>query len=104
MSETLDLGLLGRRVEITQNEVHDVLRRVIALAGRFDSHETRMGSLEGRMAAIESRMASLEGRMSVMESRLDHLADRMSKLEEQNAVALFILRKLAAQSGIEVPT
>jgi chromosome segregation ATPase len=96
MSETLDLGLLGRRVEIIQNEVHDILRRMIALGERFTAQE-------GRTEAIEKRMTALEGRMVTFEDRLDDLADRMAKLEEQNAVGLFILRKLAAAQGIEVP-
>jgi hypothetical protein len=96
MSETLDLGLLGRRVEIIGNETHDVLRRVIMLGDRFTAQESRMAAVEGRMDAVERRLTT-------QAERLDHLADRMAKLEEQSALALFILRKLAAQAGIETP-
>jgi hypothetical protein len=96
MSETIDLGLLGRRLEIVQNEVHDTLRRVITLGDRFTAQETRFTAMEARIGGVENRLTTLEG-------RVDHLADRMTRLEGDVALALFILRKLAAAGGIEVP-
>jgi hypothetical protein len=74
---TVDLTLLGNRIEAVITELRDLQLRFTSSEHRFSTLEQRFGALEQRFTGLEGRMATIEARMTAMLAVLVNIARRI---------------------------